>query len=65
MSDPPKHYTVTAAAEALGVTRFRIWDLIKRGELTYTVNPLDRRSKLIAGVDVARLQEFNTKKLAT
>lgn len=39
--------TITEAAHRLGVSRHKVWKLVKEGTLPYTENPLDRREKLI------------------
>ena len=39
--------TVTEAARRLGVSRHKVWALIKDGTLLARANPLDRRQKLI------------------
>lgn len=63
MSEEPEYMTVQAAAELLGVTRRRLWDLIRAGQLEAVQNPLDRREKLIPREEVDRLARFaNIKK---
>jgi excisionase family DNA binding protein len=42
-----EYLSIQDAARLLGVSRRHIWQLVKRGELPATVNPVDRRSKLI------------------
>jgi excisionase family DNA binding protein len=64
MLDETKYYTVTQAAEVLGVSRWKIWKLIDAGELPAEPSPLDRRQKLIPVADVARLKQFVTGKKA-
>ena len=43
------------AADALGVPRRRISELIKRGELHTETNPLDQRSRLIPETEIEKL----------
>jgi len=58
MSDEPEYMTVQAASEVLGVTRRRLWDLIRAGHIEAVQNPLDRREKLIPRTEVERLTKF-------
>lgn len=58
MPDEPEYLNIQQAADALGVTRRRIWAMVKDGQLPAIQNPLDRREKLIARVDVERLAKF-------
>ncbi|HLJ65990.1 MAG TPA: helix-turn-helix domain-containing protein [Chloroflexota bacterium] len=39
--------TVPEAARLLGVSRSKIWNLLREGALTARSNPLDRRQRLI------------------
>jgi len=48
---------VEQAAELLGVTRFTISRLIRTGELTTYVSPLNRRKKLLRRDDVEALRQ--------
>jgi excisionase family DNA binding protein len=48
---------VEQAAELLGVTRFTISRLIRAGELTAYVSPLNRRKKLLRRNDVEALRQ--------
>jgi excisionase family DNA binding protein len=48
---------VEQAAELLGVTRFTISRLIRAGELTTYVSPLNRRKKLLRREDVEALRQ--------
>jgi excisionase family DNA binding protein len=48
---------VEQAAELLGVTRFTISRLIRAGELTTYVSPLNRRKKLLRRDDVEALRQ--------
>ncbi|GBC78592.1 hypothetical protein HRbin08_02088 [bacterium HR08] len=45
------------AAEYLGVSRRKIWQLVKRGELPSRPDPLDRRRKLVRVEDLDKLRE--------
>jgi len=60
----PDYYTVQEAAEALGVTRYRIWTMLKRGELEAMTSPIDRRVKLIERSEIERLSRFVKSKKA-
>ena len=48
---------VEEAAQLLGVTRFTISRLIRAGELTTFVSPLNRRKKLLRREDVEALRQ--------
>ncbi|MDT5270393.1 MAG: hypothetical protein QOH49_2579 [Acidobacteriota bacterium] len=45
------------AAAYLGVSSAKLSRIIGRGELSCTVDPLDRRRKLVAVADLERLRE--------
>lgn len=45
------------AAAYMGVTTSLMSRLVRRGVLPYTVNPLDRRLKLVSVEDLDRLKE--------
>lgn len=45
------------AAAYLGVSPAKLSRIVSRGELSYTVDPLDRRRKLVAVADLKRLRE--------
>lgn len=45
------------AAAYLGVSPAKLSRTVGRGELSYTVDPLDRRRKLVAVADLKRLRE--------
>jgi len=49
--------TLTAAAEALSVSRFKVSRLIRDGELQAFVSPLDRRQRLVRRSDVEALKQ--------
>ena len=42
----------------LGVSKNKIWNLVKDGVLPAIPNPLDRREKLVKREDVDKLAEF-------
>lgn len=63
MADEPQYVTIQGAAAALGVTRRRVWQMVKNGDLEARTNPLDRREKLIPQSEIDRLAPF-TKKAA-
>jgi excisionase family DNA binding protein len=54
----PQYVTVQIAAETLGVSRRRIWDLIRQGSIEAIQNPLDKREKLIPQSEIDRLLQF-------
>jgi predicted site-specific integrase-resolvase len=47
--------TLTVARNILGVSRTKIWRLVREGTLTVYVNPLDRREKLVRRSQVEAL----------
>lgn len=47
---------VKAAREYLGCSRWLLWDRIRRGELPYISDPLDRRRRLIRRSDLEMLK---------
>lgn len=51
-------YTVKQAAEYLGVTRQKIHQLLKDGELHPDKNPMDKREKLIPIAELDRLKQY-------
>jgi excisionase family DNA binding protein len=48
--------TMREAAALLGISNTKIWRLVRDGVLTATINPLDRREKLIRREDIEQLQ---------
>jgi excisionase family DNA binding protein len=52
------HVPITEAARLLGVSRTKVWTMIKEGKLSARPDPLDRRQRLIprASIDLL-LQE--------
>lgn len=63
MTNEAEYVTIQGAAAALGVTRRRIWQMVKSGDIEARTNPLDRREKLIPQSEIDRLVPF-TKKAA-
>ena len=53
----PEWMTLAAAAEALGVSRFKVSRLIREGTLRAYVSPLDRRLRLVRTSDVEALKQ--------
>ena len=49
--------TLTEAAEALGVSRFKVSRLVRDGLLQAFVSPLDRRQRLVRRGDVEELKQ--------
>lgn len=58
MDQYPQYVTVQTAADMLGVSRRRIWDLIRQGSIEAIQNPLDKREKLIPQSEVDRFMQF-------
>jgi len=48
--------TMTEAQEILGVSRFKVWQLVKEGKLEAFQSDLDRRQKLIRRQDLDALR---------
>ena len=48
--------TLNDAAEYLGVSRMKLWRLVKDGTLTAVENPLDNREKLIGKFEMDKLK---------
>lgn len=57
--------TLNDASEYLGVSRMKLWRLMKEGKLTAITNELDNREKLIAKseLDVLRSRSPKTEPL--
>lgn len=51
-----EYVTMTEAQELLGVSRFKIWQLVKEGKLPAYQSELDRRQKLIRRSDIEALR---------
>ena len=58
MLDDRPYLNIHQAADALGVSRRRIWQMVKAGELESVPNPLDRRESLIPHAELERLASF-------
>ena len=50
-----EYISVAEARDLLGVSRTRIAEMVKRGELTWEPNPVDRRGKLLLRAQVEAL----------
>jgi excisionase family DNA binding protein len=62
MSDKrPQVLTVKEAAEFLGVTRAKVSRMMKDKELVYTIDPLDKRIRLISVDDLQALLDRSRK----
>lgn len=48
--------TITEAAARLGVSRQKIWSLVREGMLEARQNPLDKREKLISAAALRKLE---------
>ena len=59
MADDEAYLNIHETAEVLGVTRRRIWHMVKVGELHAISSPLDRREKLISRAQVDQLAKFS------
>jgi hypothetical protein len=53
---PSDLITAAEARALLGVSRVKIAQLLKRGDLRYFTNPLDEREKLISRAEVEALK---------
>lgn len=54
---PDAELNVTEGAAYLGVSRDKMWRLIKSGKIPARKDPLDERRKLIKTSDLKRLKE--------
>lgn len=54
--------TVKETAARLGVSRVKVWRLVKEGALESRVNPLDRRERLIPVQALEQLESFGKRK---
>ena len=52
MERDDEYLTMTEAQEALGVSRFKIWQLVRDGVLQTYESSLDKRQKLIRRADL-------------
>lgn len=48
--------TLTQARKLLGVSRTKLWTLVKEGQLTIYKDPLNKRVRLVRREDVERLR---------
>lgn len=51
------YLTLREAQEALGVSNYTIWRMVKEGRLAVHTTELDRRKKLVKREDVERLKK--------
>ncbi len=61
-SGPEGYVGVEEAAARLGVSRTKVWRLIKEGVLTTRVDVLDRRRKLIPLAEIDQLKAGRVEK---
>jgi excisionase family DNA binding protein len=61
MSEQPSKLTVREAAEYLEVTRAKVSRMIRDGEIKCTVDPLDKRLRLINFDELVRLKKRSRK----
>ena len=52
------HYTISKARELFGVSKNKMWRLVREGTLEVFANPLDKREKLVRRVDVEELVRY-------
>ena len=55
---------VTEAQRLLGVSKKKMASLLAEGTLSYELDPLDKRVKLVKLIDVDRLMELRLRKAA-
>ena len=53
-----EYVTMTEAQEILGVSRFKMWQLVRDGEVATYQSTLDRRQKLIRRSDLDALRQI-------
>ncbi len=58
MANDREYLNIQEAAGELGITRRRLWQMVKDGQIEAVTNPLDRREKLIARSEVERFRPF-------
>ncbi len=51
-------YTISKARELLGVSKNKMWRLVRDGTIEVFANPLDKREKLFRSVDVEELVRY-------
>ena len=49
--------TIREVAQYLGISRTTVWNMIKKGELPATQNPVDKRERLVPVAAVEQLKE--------
>ena len=59
-----EYISVAEARDLLGVSKTRIAEMVKHGELTAEANPVDRRGKLLRRAEVEALAAKAGKKVA-
>ena len=59
-----EYISVAEARELLGVSKTRIAEMVRKGELVWEPNPVDRRGKLLRRADVEALAAKAGKKEA-
>lgn len=52
---PDEYLSLQEAAELMGVSRFKLWRLLKEGKLTAYQSERDRREKLVSRREVEAL----------
>ena len=52
-----EYLTLQQAADLMGVSRFKLWRLVRDGKLTAHVSERDRREKLVRRADVEALMQ--------
>lgn len=61
MSNEKELYSIQEAAEYLGVSRVRIWKLVKEGVLITIKDSLDSRKSLISKEQLDKLKKTSSK----
>ena len=49
--------TIREVADELGISRTTVWTMVKNGELSASVNPIDKRQHLVPRLAVEQLKE--------
>jgi hypothetical protein len=52
-----KRVNLTTAAKVLGISRTKLWVMVRAGEIESSADPLDKRQRLIPLREIERLQE--------
>jgi hypothetical protein len=58
----PEYVSVAEAQEMLGVSKTRMAEMLRNGELKWERNPVDRRGKIVRRADVEALMRKMPKK---